>query len=76
MSTPYPSPTRRTRRGYPQDLRERFEQMFDVMMPVIRTIKDIKVEAGQLNLRYERRVRFVSGKPFYSRYSCRATPNC
>ena len=28
--------------------------MFGVMMPVIREIKDIKTEAGQLNLRYER----------------------
>lgn len=37
-----------------QDLRGRYEQMFEVMMPVIRQIKDIKLEAGQLNLRYER----------------------
>lgn len=39
------------------DLRGRYGPMFEVMMPVIRTIKDIKLEAGQLNLRYERRAR-------------------
>ena len=28
--------------------------MMEVMIPVIRTIPDIRTEAGQLNLRYER----------------------
>ena len=36
------------------DLRGRYEPMFRAFMPVIRQIKDIKKEAGELNLRYER----------------------
>ena len=36
-----------------QDLRERFEKMMIVMLEDIRTIDDIKVEAGKLNLAYE-----------------------
>ena len=37
-----------------RDLRSRYQPMLEVMIPVIRTIPDIKAEAGQLNLRYER----------------------
>ena len=37
-----------------QDLRERFEKMMVVMLEDVRTIEDIKVEAGKLNLAYER----------------------
>lgn len=36
-----------------QDLRERFEKMMVVMIEDIRTIDDIKVEGGKLNLAYE-----------------------
>jgi len=37
-----------------QDLRERFEAMMTVMIADIRTIDDIKTEAGKLNLAYEK----------------------
>jgi len=37
-----------------QDLRGRFEKMMVVMLEDIRTIDDIKVEAGKLNLAYEK----------------------
>lgn len=37
-----------------QDLRERFEAMMVVMLEDVRTIGNIKVEAGKLNLAYER----------------------
>jgi len=32
----------------------RYLPLFEVMIPVVRTIPDIRTEAGQLNLRYER----------------------
>jgi hypothetical protein len=32
----------------------RYLPMMEVMIPVVRTIPDIRKEAGQLNLRYER----------------------
>ena len=37
-----------------QDLRERFEPMMVVMLADIRSVDNIKVEAGKLNLAYER----------------------
>tara|TARA_B100001142_G_scaffold294710_1_gene315106 strand:- start:376 stop:2760 length:2385 start_codon:yes stop_codon:yes gene_type:complete len=37
-----------------QDLRERFEKMMVVMLEDVRKIENIKVEAGKLNLAYER----------------------
>lgn len=37
-----------------RDLRSRYLPMMEVMIPVVRQIPDIKTEAGQLNLRYER----------------------
>lgn len=37
-----------------RDLRSRYLTMIEVMIPVVRTIPDIRKEAGQLNLRYER----------------------
>ena len=37
-----------------QDLRGRFEKIMVVMLADIRTIPDIKVEAGKLNLAYEK----------------------
>ena len=37
-----------------QDLRERFEPMMVVMLADIRSVENIKVEAGKLNLAYER----------------------
>jgi arginyl-tRNA synthetase len=36
------------------DLRSRYLPLIEVMIPVVRTIPDIRKEAGQLNLRYER----------------------
>ena len=37
-----------------QDLRERFEQMMVVMLADVRKVDNIKLEAGKLNLAYER----------------------
>ena len=37
-----------------QDLRERFQDMMEVIIQDVREILDIKTEAGKLNLAYER----------------------